>query len=156
MHRTEYVNDPDAPAPNSVVVAASIVVSRPDGKVLLVRRTDNDTWTIPGGGLEPGESIAQTAIRECREESGLTVHVTGLVGVYSNPRIVVAYPDGEVRQQFSVCLIGEPFSGTEHGSSETSQVGWFDQAGIAVLEVSVTAGIRLADYFGARARPVVD
>jgi RNA-directed DNA polymerase len=55
--------------------------------------------------MDLGESIVETAVREVKEETGLDIEVTGLIGVYTNPRHVMAYTDGEVRQQFSLCLI---------------------------------------------------
>lgn len=54
-----------------------------EGKILLTQREDFETWILPGGGVEDGESLAQAAIRETKEETGLDVELTGLVGVYS-------------------------------------------------------------------------
>src|SRR5438445_431491 len=68
MTRIEHYNDPNAPRPTSLVPAASAVVADEDGRILLARRRDNGLWTIPGGGMEPGETIAQTAVREVKEE----------------------------------------------------------------------------------------
>jgi ADP-ribose pyrophosphatase YjhB (NUDIX family) len=53
-----------------------------DGKILLTQRDDFETWILPSGGVEEGESIAQAAIRETKEETGLDVELTRLVGVY--------------------------------------------------------------------------
>ena len=54
----------------------------PDDKILLTERTDFEVWCLPGGEVEPGESLAQAALRETREETGLEVELTRLVGVY--------------------------------------------------------------------------
>ena len=54
-----------------------------DNKILLTQREDFETWILPSGGVEDGESIAQAAIRETKEETGLDVELTGLVGIYS-------------------------------------------------------------------------
>ena len=70
----------------------------------MAKRTDNELWSIPGGGLKPGETIAETAIRETKEETGIDIDVLSLIGIYTNPQHVVEYSDGEVRQQFS-CLL---------------------------------------------------
>lgn len=56
-----------------------------DGRVLLTQREDFEVWCLPGGGVEPGESLAQAAIREVREETGLEVELVRLVGIYSRP-----------------------------------------------------------------------
>jgi ADP-ribose pyrophosphatase YjhB (NUDIX family) len=54
-----------------------------ENKILLTQREDFETWILPSGGVEDGESLAQAAIRETKEETGLDVELTGLVGVYS-------------------------------------------------------------------------
>lgn len=54
-------------------------------KVLLTQREDFETWCIPGGKLEDGESLAQAAAREIREETGLEVSIDRLVGIYAMP-----------------------------------------------------------------------
>ena len=53
------------------------------GKVLLIKRRDFQVWALPGGGIDAGESVAQAAVRETREETGLEVELQHLVGVYS-------------------------------------------------------------------------
>ena len=62
---------------------AVIVAIIDDGKVLLTKREDFEVWCLPGGGVEDGESLAEAGIREAREETGLNVELTRLVGVYS-------------------------------------------------------------------------
>ncbi|MGW5695207.1 NUDIX domain-containing protein [Streptomyces asiaticus] len=57
MTRTEYYDDPEAPEPNSLVVAASAVVTDERGRILLQRRRDNDLWALPGGGMEMTDSL---------------------------------------------------------------------------------------------------
>ena len=54
-----------------------------EGKILLTQREDFETWILPSGGIEEGESIGQAAIRETKEETGIDVELTRLVGVYS-------------------------------------------------------------------------
>jgi ADP-ribose pyrophosphatase YjhB (NUDIX family) len=56
-----------------------------DNRILLIKREDFEVWALPGGGVDAGESLAQAAVREAREETGLRVSLTRLVGVYSRP-----------------------------------------------------------------------
>lgn len=62
---------------------AVIVAVLEDEKILLTKREDFEVWCLPGGGVEEGESLAEGAIREAMEETGLDVELTRLVGVYS-------------------------------------------------------------------------
>jgi ADP-ribose pyrophosphatase YjhB (NUDIX family) len=57
-----------------------------DGQILLTKREDLEIWCLPGGHIDAGESIAETAIREAHEETGLAVELTRLVGIYSEPK----------------------------------------------------------------------
>jgi 8-oxo-dGTP diphosphatase len=56
-----------------------------NGKILLTKRDDFRVWCMPGGSIDPGETFPQAAIREVREETGLEVALTRLVGIYSRP-----------------------------------------------------------------------
>lgn len=153
MSRIEHYEDPDAPMPNSLIPAASAVVADPQGRILLARRRDNTLWTVPGGAMEPGETIEDTAVREVAEETGVQVEITGLVGIYSNPRHVVEYADGEVRQQFSVCFSARPTSGVPTASDETSEVRYFDPSDLARLDMHPSIRLRIEHYLERRARP---
>ncbi|TDD59333.1 NUDIX domain-containing protein [Kribbella antibiotica] len=145
--RTDFYNDPDAPTPNSLVVAASAVVEE-SGKVLMVRRLDSGNWALPGGQMELGESLAACVRREVLEETGIAVEVTGIVGIYSDPNHVIQYSDGEVRQQFNVCLTARRTAGEARvGDSESTSVEYFFPAEIEKLSLHPTQQLRLRDYF---------
>ncbi len=69
-------------------LAADIIIEFPDGEIVLVKRgvkPYKGRWAIPGGGVEIGETVEQAAVREAKEETGLDIKLTGLVGVYSDP-----------------------------------------------------------------------
>jgi ADP-ribose pyrophosphatase YjhB (NUDIX family) len=151
--RIEHYEDPDAPRANSLVPAASAVVTDGTGRILLARRADNDLWTIPGGAMEAGETIAEAARREVEEETGLRVEITGLVGIYSNPRHVVEYADGEVRQQFSVCFAARPVAGALASSSETTESRFVDPADLDGLRIHPSIRLRIQHFLERRQEP---
>ena len=155
MSRIEHFNDPEAPAANSLVPAASAIVVDDAGRILLHRRTDNALWSIPGGAMELGESIAQTVVREVKEETGLDVEPERLVGIYSNPRHVVEYADGEVRQQFSICFACRLVGGQVAVSDESSEVGFFTPAEIEAMPVHESIRLRIRHYLEHRPEPVI-
>jgi 8-oxo-dGTP pyrophosphatase MutT (NUDIX family) len=126
MPRVQYYHDPAAPAPTSIAPAAFAVVRDDASRVLLVRRVDDGLWELPGGRVEPGESVVEAAEREVAEESGVTVKVTRLAGVYTDPAHVIVYPaDGEARQQFAVCFHAFPVAGGPYPDrDETCEVAW--------------------------------
>lgn len=147
MSRIEHLDDPNAPRANSLVPAASAVVADEEGRILLHRRTDNDLWSIPGGAMEIGETISDTAVRETREETGLEVRPLYVVGVYSNPSHVVEYSDGEIRQQFSVCFACEVIGGDLTAGAESEEVRFIDRGDLSELEMTSSIRRRLEDYF---------
>ncbi len=155
MARTDYLNDPAAPKANSIVPAVSVVVPDDQGCILLIRRVDNNYWSIPGGGMEPGESVRQAASREVSEETGINCEVTGLVGIYSNPHHVAAYDDGEVRQEFSICLTARVLDGSLRTSSESSEVRFVPVADIATYDIHQSIRMRISHYLEDRATPYI-
>ncbi|AYG82802.1 RNA pyrophosphohydrolase [Streptomyces hundungensis] len=143
MSRTDYFRDPDAPKANSVVPSVTAVVRDADGRLLIIHKTDNDLWALPGGGHDIGESISDTVIREVLEETGITVEVDGVVGLYTNPEHVLAYDDGEVRQQFSICFRAHPTGGNLRTSSESKEVRWVDPADLDDLNIHPSMRLRI-------------
>jgi ADP-ribose pyrophosphatase YjhB (NUDIX family) len=143
MARVDYLNDPNAPKANSIAVAVSAFVQDGNGRVLMIRRTDNDLYAIPGGQLEPGETLTQAVAREVKEETGIDVTVVGLIGIYSNPNHVIEYDDGEVRQEFSACFRAHPIGGKLLTSNESSEVHWFEPHELAELNVHPSIQLRI-------------
>ncbi|MDQ3150184.1 MAG: NUDIX domain-containing protein [Actinomycetota bacterium] len=143
MPKTDYYDDPAAPRATSLVVAVTAVVLDDAGRVLMIQRTDNDLWAIPGGAQEIGETSTEAAVREVREETGLDVEVTGLVGIYSDPRHVIAYDDGEVRQEFSLFFRARPIGGALTSSSESKQVHWVEPDRLDTLNIHPCVRLRI-------------
>ncbi|GAA3433379.1 NUDIX hydrolase [Kutzneria kofuensis] len=156
MPKRDYLDDPAAPKANSIVPAASAFVQDEAGRVLMIRRTDNDLWAIPGGGQDVGETIAQTAVRETLEETGIDIEITGLVGIYSNPAHVISYDDGEVRQEFSVCFRARPVGGEPQTSSESREVHWVEPADLDDLNIHPSVRLRIDHGLTGSAAPYYD
>ncbi len=156
MARVDYWHDPNAPKANSVVPSTTAAVRDDAGRLLLIHKVDNDLWALPGGGMEVGESIADAAVREVAEETGVNVELTGLVGIYTDPGHVMAYDNGEVRQEFSVCFRARVTGGeAREDGSETKEVRWVAPADVAALNVHPSMRRRIDDALAGRTVPQI-
>ncbi|MCM3783470.1 NUDIX domain-containing protein [Neobacillus mesonae] len=77
-----------------IIVTGGAIIRDSENRILLQRRSDYGDWGLPGGGMEPGESVEETMIREVLEETGLEVREYKLHAVYSGKRMEYTYPDG--------------------------------------------------------------
>ncbi|MHA6762098.1 NUDIX hydrolase [Streptacidiphilus sp. PAMC 29251] len=155
MTRVDYFNDPQAPKANSIVPSVTVVAVNEAGDVLLVHKTDNDLWALPGGGVDVGESAPQAAVRETKEETGIDVEINEIVGTYTNPHHVIAYDDGEVRQQFSICFTATIIGGALSTSSETKEVAFVQPSQLDALNIHPSMRLRIDHGLGHRAHPHV-
>jgi ADP-ribose pyrophosphatase YjhB (NUDIX family) len=105
--------------------------------------------------MEPGETVREAARREVKEESGADCEITGLVGIYSNPRHVAAYDDGEVRQEFSICLMGLLVGGSLQTSNESSEVKFVPVADLSSYEIHLSIRMRIGHYLEGQANPYI-
>ena len=153
MARTEYLNDPAAPPPTTITVTATAFVAEPGGRLLLIQRSDSGRWVLPGGALELGERITDTAVRETREETGVDILITGLIGVYSNPHHLLAYSNGEVRQQFSLCFRAHPLGGDPSPSVASLDVRWIEPRALSDLRIHPEMLLRIGHGLSNRAVP---
>jgi 8-oxo-dGTP pyrophosphatase MutT (NUDIX family) len=117
-----------------------------DGRILLQRRDDTGRWGLPGGGVEPGESVRQALIREVREETGLVVEPLRLIGVYSDPahHQIVTYPDGNVVHYVSSVFECTVRAGHLTCGEESLELDWFDPERLPE-DVMLISTIRIRD-----------
>ena len=124
-----------------------------EGSILMIRRTDNGNWAVPGGAIDLGESVAQAAVRETLEESGIECEITGIVGIYSDPRhVILCTSNGEVRQEFSIMQTARARGGQPTPSSESSEVSWVPASEVLRHTMDRSVRIRINDFL-ARGRP---
>ncbi|OLT07926.1 NUDIX hydrolase [Pseudonocardia sp. CNS-004] len=156
MARTDFYHDPAAPQANSLVPSTTVAVRDELGRLLLIHKIDNDLWALPGGAMELGESVADAAIREVKEETGVVVQLGGLVGIYTDPGHVMQYSDGEVRQEFSVCFHGVPVRGTpREDGSETKEVRWVRPSEVPDLNIHPSMRKRIEHALEGRVDPQI-
>ena len=154
QRRQVHFHDPAAPVATLVVPSVFVAVWGPGGRLLLVRRCDSGAWELPGGRVDVGENAVGTAVRETAEEAGVSVRVTGLVGLFTDPRHVVTAPTGEVRQQFVVLLRGRALRGIPHGDlQETSAAAWVGVAELPELVIEPPVRIWIAHALSGDGRP---
>jgi len=115
-------------------LGCSAAIFDAQGRILLTKRADNGQWCLPGGAVEPGESVAEACEREVLEETGLSVRVKRLVGVYSHSDMLVVYPDEKKIQVVALHFEVEMVGGEAGLSNETSDFGYFSREELDGLE----------------------
>lgn len=109
---------------------AMVAVQREDRRVLLTRRTDDETWCLPAGAAETGGSFAQTAVDELAEETGIRVSKGDLVpfGCLSEAEAhIIHYPNGDVTHCFALCFLARTWQGEPRPDrAETTAVEFVD------------------------------
>jgi 8-oxo-dGTP pyrophosphatase MutT (NUDIX family) len=120
------------------------------GRILLTKRADNGQWCLPSGGMDSGESVAEACIREVWEETGLSVRVKRLVGVYSHADQLAVYPDGNKAQIVALHFEAEVSGGELGLSNETTDFGYFALDEIEQLEMFARHKERILDTLAAQ------
>ena len=124
-----YASDPTA---IRLSVSAVVWSRERAGELLLMQRSDNGQWGLPGGYVECGESVTEATAREVFEETGVEIAVGRLIGVYSDPaRQVIAYPGGDRVQAVNLCFEADPIGqGEATTPEETLATGYFPSAAL--------------------------
>ncbi len=118
--------EPDADRAIALRTSVSAVIQDRRGRLLLQQRSDGGQWGLPGGSVEIGESVTAAVVREVREETGLTVAVGPLIGVYSDPALqIVRYPDGNVWHYVNLCFRCSVRGGELTTCDETLELRYF-------------------------------
>lgn len=94
-----------------IMPGANVIILNKDGKILMHHRRDRDWWGLPGGMMEIGETLEETAIREVKEEINLDVSNLKIFNIYSGPEFFYIYPDGNQVHNVTATYICKVYSG---------------------------------------------
>ena len=147
---TFYRNDPNAPKTNMPTHLGSNAVITWNGKLLLEKRRDSDSWGLPGGGVKKTETGREAIAREIYEELGLRIPKDRFkkLQVYGEPGRIAAYRDGSVWQMVIVVygleLTDEP---TLRISSESKDLRFFTKEEVRKIDIPVTHSDIVEDWF---------
>lgn len=145
--------------PTDIRLSVSAVVwqgDAPGRQLLLMRRSDNGHWGLPGGYVEAGESVTDAVAREVLEETGVRVEVGRLIGVYSDPaRQVIEYAPGRRVHAVNLCFEARPLGqGEATTPEETLELGYFPPEALPSPFVPIHS-IRIEDAARGGAAPSV-
>ncbi|MEO4055207.1 NUDIX domain-containing protein [Solibacillus sp. CAU 1738] len=108
-----------------MTVGCGIIIEQ-ENKILLQHRKDRDVWGIPGGFMELGETVLETAVRETFEETGLRVEQLKLFGIYSGKEGFAEYPNGDKVFSIQIIFHSSCFSGElMHDTEESHEHRFF-------------------------------
>ena len=107
-------------------IGTAIIIADSENRILMEKRADCGLWGLPGGRVEPGESVSKAAQREVFEETGLSVRIGKLLGVYSDPAThILTYPEGDVKHIIDVVVTASIISGELTKSAESEELRFF-------------------------------
>lgn len=147
---TFYLNDPNAPKTTQRTRLGSNAIITCQGKLLLERRRDSDTWGLVGGGVKRKETPLQAITREIQEELGLRISKDKFrkLAVYGEPGRIAAYRDGSVWQMVVVLFALELDEEPEMViSAESRELRFFSKEELVDLEIVVTHSDLIEDWF---------
>lgn len=137
-----------------IVPGVAAIITDGQGRVLLEHRRDFDMWSLPGGACEVGESVLEALRREVAEETGLTVEAAELMGLYTDPRLDVTYPNGDQMQLFAATFHVSRWSGAlDHDRTESYGVKWWPLTALPAVVPDVLE--RLMDFQSWQGAPII-
>ena len=117
-----------------ILPSAAVIILDEQQRVLLARHADRNIWVAPGGLIEPSELPADAALREVWEETGLLVELTGLLGVFGGPDLVVNYANGDRASYVGTIFRGRVIGGhLRPDGEEILELGYFSAEQIQSL-----------------------
>jgi ADP-ribose pyrophosphatase YjhB (NUDIX family) len=137
-----YVADVRAVVGNRLLLlpAVSVHIRDDAGRLLLAHQVDRQQWGTVGGAVEPGESPAEAAVREAREETGLEVELTGLVAALGGPGFEMTYPNGDECAYISIVFDARVVGGDLVADGvEVSQCAWFTGDELQAADISTVS-----------------
>ncbi len=147
---TFYRNDPRAPKPNMPAHLGSNCIITCNGKLLLEKRVDSDTWGLVGGGVKKWETEPQAMVREIYEELGWRISQSNLkkLKVYGEPGRIAAFRDGSVwRMVIVVYGLELPEERPVRISLESKEARFFTKDEVRSLQIAVTHQDIVEEYF---------
>jgi 8-oxo-dGTP pyrophosphatase MutT (NUDIX family) len=152
---TQVLYGPRISKQGKIRLGCSAAIFDEQGRILLTKRSDNGQWCLPGGAVDPGETVAEACEREVWEEIGLHVQVKRLVGIYSHSDMLVIYPDGNKVQVVAMHFEVEVTGGIAGLSNEVSDFGYFSLDEMEKLEFLGRHRERILDTYERHGEPVI-
>ncbi len=144
----EIINSERAGKDGSLAVGCSAAVfDKSTERILLIRRGDNGKWAVPGGYMEAGENFSEACVREVYEETGLRVEVKRLISIYTNPHVLLKYPDGNRWQLVILHFETKIIDGELKPSKESPELNFYSLEEIKSLEMGTLDHFRIEDSF---------
>lgn len=139
MPASPYVRSMRARIGNDLLMLSSVAIMLFDdqGRVLLAEEAGTGLWITVGGAIDPDESPADAAVRECWEETGLLIEPTALVGVFGGPEFRIIYPNGDVVSYVAIVFEARRINGDIRPDG-------LEVSGLRFVTQEEAAGLRMA------------
>jgi ADP-ribose pyrophosphatase YjhB (NUDIX family) len=124
-------------------------------KVLLLKRTDDKKWAVPGGTMEAGESMSEACAREVFEETGLKIKVVRLLSVYTSPHKLLVYSEGDRQQAVNLHFEAEVIGGTLKTNEEAAVFSFYSLKEIESLDMHGMDRMRVRDGFAGKTETII-
>ena len=138
-----------------LAVGCSAAIFDNKERILLIRRGDNGKWAVPGGYMDAGEDFSEACAREVYEETGLRVEVKRLISVYTNPHLLLEYPDGNRWQLVILHFETIIKEGELTPSEESPELQFYALTEIETLEMRMLDRARVIDSFASQGTAII-